>query len=523
MSDAAELARRSVRWAFCLGFLLAIACLAPAVWAGLPAETSATGGAADAKPGAGASARPNFILFLTDDQRNDLMGVAGHPILQTPNIDRLAKRGVRFSHMFVTTPICAASRASILTGLHERTHKFTFQTPPISAAHCEISYPAQLRKAGYVTALYGKFGVQIPPAQRQAMFDELKPLSPPFNKKQPDGSIRHIDVMASDMAVDFLRRRADGKPFCLSISFNSPHAEDGSLDFLYPYAPGAASLYEKTEIPVPAAIEEERFAALPPFLRSALNRKRWYWQFDAPVKFQRNVRDYYRMISGIDQQIGRIVDELQKQGLDRDTVLIFTSDNGYFLGEMGLSGKWVHYDASLRVPLIIHDPRLPAVRAGKVEAAMALNIDLAPTILSMAGIAPPPAMQGRTLQPLLEGKTPADWRTDLFGEHLFDHPDIPKWEGVRGTRWVYARYFQQNPPYEFLHDLEADPEELKNLAHDPAMARTLESMRRRTLELRDPLGGEWTPEKFPRAKPAPAKPAPAKPATPTPSVPKPTP
>jgi arylsulfatase A-like enzyme len=443
-----------------------------------------------------AEPRPNFLFILSDDQRFDTLGCAGHPIVKTPHLDGLAARGIRFRNTFVTTPICAASRASILTGLYERKHKFTFDTPPLPTAVCAASYPFLLRRAGYRTSLIGKFGVAVEAGQAARMFDLLVPIGYPYLRRRKSGEIRHIDQIATDRAIEFLRAQSAKQPFCLSLSFNSPHAADGKLDNLYPWPKTVDGMYEGIRIPPPPLADDKFFQALPEFLRKALNRVRWYWQFDTPQKYAKNVSAYYRMISGIDHEIGRLLAELERLGLAENTVVIFMSDNGYFLGERGLSGKWVHYEESLRVPLIMMDPRLPPRRRGTTLDEMALNIDIAPTLLSRAGLDVPSTYQGRSLVPLIRGEKTA-WRTDFFCEHLFVHPEIPQWEGVRGQRYVYARYFTQRPVYEFLHDLEDDPQEIKNLAHDQGHAELLARMQRRLAELREASGGPYSPERFP--------------------------
>lgn len=440
--------------------------------------------------------KPNILFILSDDQRFDTLGCAGHPIVKTPNLDRLAAKGVRFPNSFVTTPICAASRASILTGMHERTHKYTFGTPPIAAPLCASSYPFLLRQAGYRTGLIGKFGVALEAGQAAKMFDLLVPIGYPFQRKQKSGETRHIDQIATDRAIEFLKEQPAKQPFCLSVHFNSPHAEDGKLDNLYPWPKTVDGLYEGVRIPPPPLVDEKYFQAEPEFLRKSLNRIRWHWQFDTPEKYAKNVRAYYRMITGIDHEIGRLLAELERLGLVENTIVVFMSDNGYFLGERGFSGKWVHYEESLRVPMLIADPRLPAERHGKTADAMALNIDVAPTLLSFAGLEVLKEHQGRSLVPLIRGEKKA-WRTDFFCEHLFVNADIPQWEGVRDERYVYARYFTQKPVYEFLHDLKEDPQELKNLARDEGHAALLARMRRRTDELRDANGGPYSLERFP--------------------------
>jgi arylsulfatase A-like enzyme len=453
------------------------------------AARGAAAGNAGAKP-------PNILFLLVDDQRNDTLGCAGHPILKTPHVDSLAARGVRFRNMFVTTSICAASRASILTGLHERTHRFTFGTPPIRKAHTDASYPVLLREGGYHTGFIGKFGVGVERGVREQMFDFFKPLGRnPYFKKQPDGSKRHITELCGDRAEEFLGQVPDGKPFCLSVSFNAVHAEDSDKKDHYPWPKAVDGMYDDVDIPPPRLGDPKYFEAQPEFLKESLNRKRWFWRWDTPEKYEKNMRAYFRMISGVDRVVGRMMKALERAGVADNTVVIYTGDNGYYMGDRGFAGKWSHYEQSLRVPLIVYDPRLPEGERGRVVDPMALNVDLPATMLDLAGLPVPDHYTSHSLVSILRGKTPADWRTDFFCEHLMDHGAIPKWEGVRGKRYVYARYFEQEPVFEFLHDLETDPTQLKNFAGDAAHADTLAAMRKRCLELRDAYGGPYTPRK----------------------------
>ncbi|MGY8688348.1 MAG: sulfatase family protein, partial [Verrucomicrobiales bacterium] len=412
---------------------------------------------------------PNILFILSDDQRAEFLGCAGHSILKTPHIDRLAQRGTRFTNACVTTAICAASRASILTGLHERTHKYTFGTPPISTRHTEASYPAVLRRAGYRTGFVGKFGVSVLKGQKEAMFDKFVPLNrSPYMKKQVDGSLRHVSEIAGDHAIAFLQEQDKEKPFCLSVSFNAPHAEDGDKENHYPWPKAVDGLYDDLTMPAPRLGDPRIFSSQPQFLRESMNRDRWYWRWDTPEKYQKNVKAYYCMISGVDHVVGRLIEKLDQLGLAENTVVIFNGDNGYYKGDRGFAGKWSHYEESLRVPLIIFDPR--QVREAAVDDHPVLNIDIPATVLEYAGIPTPTHYAGRRLNNLAKGRAPNSWRSDSFHEHLFDRIDIPKWEGIRGKRYVYARYFEQDPPFEFLHDLEEDPDQLKNFVGDPSKA-----------------------------------------------------
>ena len=448
-----------------------------------------------------AAERPNVIFFLSDDQRADFLSCAGHPIVKTPNVDQLAASGVRFENAFVTTSICAASRATLFTGLWERTHKYTFGMPAIVEQYVEQSYPAALKSAGYRTGFVGKFGVNVPRgAQQNQMFDVFIPLGRnPYFKKQPDGSQRHLTNITGDKAIEFIESCTAESPFCLSVSFNASHAEDSDKEDHYPWPPEEDGLYEDVTIP-PPKVDTEFWKELPEFFHTAMHRTRWFWRWDTPEKYQKNVKAYYRMITGLDRNIGRVLEAVREQGFAENTVVIFMGDNGYYKGSRGFAGKWSHFEESLRVPLVIYDPRVPEPARGQVVSAMALNVDVPATILAAATGSVPKHYQGASLMPWVSGQKVADWRTDFFCEHLMDRFDIPKYEGIRGERYVYARYIQNMPEGEFLHDLKTDPDQLKNFVGDPEYAKVLAEMRARCDEVRDQLGGEYSIERFPTVR-----------------------
>jgi arylsulfatase A-like enzyme len=437
--------------------------------------------------------RPNIVFILADDMRWDALGCAGNSIIQTPHLDALAADGVRFKNAFVTTSICAASRASILTGLYERTHRYTFGTKPITAEHTALSYPVLLRKAGYRTGFVGKFGVGVPPGAAKEMFDSFVPLDRnPYWKKQANGTMKHLTDIEGERAIEFINAAKAGEPFCLSVSFNAPHAEDNDPKQYY-WQKEFDDLYKDVKFPLPKTMTDAFFNAQPEFLRKTESRVRFNWRFDEPKKYREMVAGYYRMISGVDVVVGRIREALKKNGLAENTVIVFTSDNGYFLGERGFADKWYIYEPSIRVPLIVHDPHLPKARRGKLVEAMALNIDIAPTLLDLAGLATPKDVQGRSIVPLVKGESPADWRTDFFYEHLFERANIPKSEGVRTERYAYVRWFEQKPVVEELYDHVVDFDEVKNLIADPKFAEVRDELRKRTTELRDNYGGPYRP------------------------------
>lgn len=406
--------------------------------------------------------RPNIVFLLTDDQRFDAMSCAGNPIIRTPEMDKLAAQGLRFTNMFATTPISAASRASILTGMYERAHGFTFSTPPLAHEFINTSYPVQLRKSGYYTGYYGKLGVEMADKLDNTMFDRYETygtLHYFFLTGAPTFNVHMYQTdFTGQQAVEFIREAPDDRPFCLTVGFNAPHAEDQSLD-QYIFPERLDTFYESATIPPPPLSDPVYFERLPREVREGENRVRWHWRFDSPDKYQRMVKGYYRMITAIDQQIASIRKALEDKGVADNTVIIFCSDNGYFLGERGLAGKWLMYEESLRLPLIIFDPR-QGPRG--LNSRMVLNIDIAPTILDLAGIPIPAEMQGRSLVPYLKGD--ASQGRDMFlCEHLFNHLEIPQSEGVRTADWKYFRYRNITAPEE-LYYLPNDPRETLNLA-----------------------------------------------------------
>ncbi|MCP4925646.1 MAG: sulfatase-like hydrolase/transferase, partial [Gammaproteobacteria bacterium] len=222
----------------------------------------------------------------------------------------------------------AASRASILTGQYRRTHGYTFEKPPMTIAAMQKSYPALLKKAGYHTGFVGKIGVRLDRGVADEIFNysrfnEASSTSHPYHRKSPDGTIKHLTRINGDLAMDFLRSSNETQPFCLSVSFSAPHPEDDNVR-QYIYDRALESLYQGVTIPPPSVSETRHFEQLPEFLRISMNRQRWFRRFDTPEKYQRMMKSMYRLITGVDIQIGRILDEVRKQGLEDNTIIVFT-------------------------------------------------------------------------------------------------------------------------------------------------------------------------------------------------------
>lgn len=448
-----------------------------------------TGSVAVAAPSSSAPAfpssatPPNVIFLLADDMRWNLLGCMGNPIVQTPHIDRLASRGVKFTNCFVTTSICSVSRASLLTGQWMRRHGIVDFVKGLNGPAWDNTYPARLRAAGYRTAFVGKYGVgnNQETAAKAAAFDFWRGLPGQggrFFIERNDPTRKHKTAKFGDEALEFLAGcRPGGQPFSLSLSFNAVHARDHE-EREYEPDPRDEHLYRDVTIPLPALANQAAFDRLPSFVKTSEGRRRWGWRFDTPEKAQQILRDYYRLMTGLDREVGRIVAELEKRGLADNTVIVFTSDNGYALADRGLADKWFMWEEDLRVPLIVYDPRLPAARRGTICDAMVLNVDIAPTLLDLAGQPVPAAMQGRSLAGLVRtGKVPEDWRTEFFYEHHSVPDRIPPCEGVRTQRWKYIRWIKSEPLVEELYDLQSDPLEERNLIADSRHAAQLAELK----------------------------------------------
>ena len=411
------------------------------------------------------------------------MGCYGNDVIQTPNIDRLAEAGTRFTNAFVSHPICWVSRTTILTGLTGRSFGTPAEPDRARPDTVETLYSDILRAHGYRTGYFGKWHAHMPKGfKREDHFDEFEAISrQPFYKKQPDGSLRHETQLIIDRGIDFIQSQPAGQPFALNLWFNACHAEDSDRRpgiGHFPWPRTADGMYDDLTMAEPRLNDPAIFDGQPDFLKTTINRERYFWRWNTPMKYQINMKAYYRMASGIDQNIGRFLDALEAAGLAENTIIVYSADNGYHMANRGFAGKWSHYEESIRVPLIVMDPRVPAAQRGHVTDAMALNLDLPATFLDWAGVAVPARYQGRSLEPVVNGGKPADWRTETYHEHFAVRTRIPAYEGIRNDHYKYVRYFDND--YEFLHDLQKDPDELVNLATDPAYAETLKAMRART-------------------------------------------
>jgi arylsulfatase A-like enzyme len=343
------------------------------------------------------------------------------------------------------------------------------------------TYPAILRAAGYHTGFIGKYGIGTSVPESEFDFIAAYSGQGHYEIQEPDGRISHITAKNGDQAIEFLKKRPKQRPFCLSVSFKASHQDDD--DPYYRYEPQDEAVLAGVTIPKPGSYSMDAFDREFPawFRNDNLGRISFMVQFSTDERYERNMRGYLLVIYGVDRVVGRILKELEEQLELANTVIFYSSDNGYYTGEHGLGGKWYGHEPSIRVPLIMADFR--AQPFGLRTSALALNIDVAPTILSVAGLPAPARMQGSDLRQLLDPEQALRWRSEFLYEDLFDHPKAPKTEGLVGNRYKYMRYFRGADSFEQVFDLETDPDERKNLANEPSMAATVAELRERTRRL----------------------------------------
>ena len=419
----------------------------------------------------------NVVLLVIDDMRWDSMGAAGHPVVRTPHLDRLAAEGVRFDQARVTTSICMVSRATLLTGQYMSRHGITAFGRPLTSDAFRETFHGRLRRAGYWNGHVGKYDVGTP---RTEDFDVLRAYHGRHWITRPDGQRVHVTQQNQEDALAFLETRPRDRRFVLSVGFFAPHAEDAAADQYLPQ-PWSAAAYDGVTVPPPRLDDARARGSLPPFLRAEANegRVRYHWRFDTPAAYQASMLRYFRLITEVDAAIGRIVEALRVQGELERTLVMVVGDNGYFHAERGLADKWYPYEEALRVPLIVRDPRLPEAHRGMTRHEMALTLDVAPTLVEAAGLRAPAGMQGHDLSPLYLRRQPPPWRDEFFYEHptITSAARIPTSHAVVRRDWKYVEWPEHG--HRQLFDLRADPSELENLAAAPAQAHRVADMARR--------------------------------------------
>jgi arylsulfatase A-like enzyme len=467
------------------------------------------------------SARPNVVFIMADDHAAHAISAYGSRVNETPSLDRLAREGMLFESAFVTNSICTPSRAAILTGAYSHRNG----VPVFNRFDgSQASVATLLQAAGYHTGMIGKWHLGSDPVG----FDrwEILPgqgvyrdpvLYTATGEKTYAG--RYVTDVITDLGIDFIRQRPRDRPFFLMLHHKAPHRE---------WTPDERHrrMFEARAIPEPAtlwddyatrtdALHENRQRVADDLTRRDLklepppglsDDERAAWLSAKPTevtltlggraatltgpplarwKYQRYMQDYLACVQSIDDNVGRLLDFLRESGLERDTIVVYTSDQGFFLGDHGLYDKRFMYEESLRMPVLVRWPS--AVRAGSRTRALALNVDFAPTFLEAAGVKAPASMQGRSLVPLLRGEAPADWRTAIYYRYYHDpgHHDTRAHYGVRTATHKLICYWKKGQ-WE-LFDLRNDPAELRNLYGRPGQEAITAELRATLARLREEL------------------------------------
>ncbi len=414
------------------------------------------------------------------------MSCMGHPFLKTPNMDRIAAEGARLANAFVTTSLCSPSRACFLTGAHAHRHG-VWTNESIDLTPSTPTFPMVLQAAGYDTAFVGKWHMDRKPDPRPgfnywlSFSGQGKYADPDLNENGRNFKAKgYMTDLLTDYAVKWLRRDRSS-PFCMILSHKAVHG---------PFTPADRhrSAYADAQIPKPRSFDDT-YKGKPEWYRRAITygsrRNDWRRGSGKPIPpelpparwdpRQRHMLDYYRALLAVDEGVGKVLDALAEQGQLDDTVVVFAGDNGYFHGEHRRGDKRLIYEESLRIPFLVRYPRL--VKPGTVINEMTLNIDLAPTLLDLAGASPPKTIQGRSLKPLLAGRKVA-WRKSFLYAYYQEawQPGLPTMLAVRTDTWKYARY-PEIKDLEELYDLARDPQEMHNLVAEPGAQAKLKEMR----------------------------------------------
>ncbi len=417
-------------------------------------------------PAAGAAepARPNFLFIYTDDQRHDAMGVAQReegeharfPWFKTPNLDRLAAEGVRFRNAFATSSLCSPSRAAFLTGRYNHLNGVVNNRTPFPTN--SVTYATVLRAAGYRTAYIGKWHMGQQRGRRPGFDYSASYIAHgryqdcPFEingVSQP--TTGWVDDVTTDFAINFLRSNKSG-PFLLAVGFKSPHDPRTPPErWKTAFAGEVCRPAVNKDAPPPYMVASGK-----PGVSEALDKSE-------------GRLNYFRCIAAADEDLGKLLGALDELGLTENTMVVYTSDNGYYLGDHRLGDKRSAYEESIRIPLLLRYPRLGV--KGIVIDEPVLNIDLAPTFIEYAGLRPPPEMQGQGWRPLLErnaSRRPPAWRTAFFYEYFFERGfDVPTLFAVRTDSAKLIKY-KDHDDWTELFDLARDPYEMKNLVREPA-------------------------------------------------------
>ena len=468
--------------------------------------------------------RPNIVFIMSDDHAAHAISAYGSHVNRTPNIDRLAKKGMLLSNVFATNSICTPSRAAILTGQYSHVNGVTVFNRFDSA---RLTVAQLLHQGGYYTGMIGKWHLGSDPVgfDRWEIFPGQGVYTSPILYTATGETTytgRYATDVITDLALDFIKNRPRGKPFFLMLHHKAPHRPwepDAAhrAPFVDRWIPEPSTLWDSYATRTDALHENEQRVAKdmtrhdlklePPPGLAGDSLAKWLATKPETVttsragatvtltgealarwKYQRYMRDYLATVQSVDDNVGRVLDYLDRAGLARNTIVIYTSDQGFFLGDHGLFDKRFMYEESLRMPFLVRWPAV--IKAGSRSDAMALNIDFAETFLDAAGIAVPNAMQGRSLVPVLRGHVPVDWRTSMYYRYYHD-PGDHNTRAHYGVRTMTHKliYFWKKDQWE-LYDLVNDPLEMNNIYGQPGQEQLTGRLKAELLRLKHAVGDE---------------------------------
>ena len=461
--------------------------------------------------------KPNIVWIFSDDHSYQTIGAYGgrlQSLNPTPNIDRLASEGMRFDKTYVENSICAPSRATLLTGKMSHMHKKLDNTKKSVFDHDQQQFQKILQKNGYQTAMIGK--IHLPGKMQGFDYWEVLPgqgkyYNPNFITEEGDTNYKgeYVTDVITDRALNWLENERDqDKPFMMMVHHKAPHRNwDPAKRYMSKYEdveiPEPANLFDDYATRTTAAHYQEMDIATSMNLERDLKASGDLYAKEARYekialenlkgkeltkwKYQTYLKDYLRCIWSVDESVGEIMKSIKEQGLDENTIVIYSSDQGFYMGEHGWFDKRFMYEESFRTPLIVKWPG--TVKPGSVNTDLVQNIDFAETFLDIADVAIPSDMQGKSIVPLLKNKTPQDWRTSLY-YHYYEYPGahmVRRHEGVADKRFKLIRFYGQDvangEEWEF-YDLAIDPSEMKNIYGTAAVASKILEMKKELVQLR---------------------------------------
>jgi N-acetylglucosamine-6-sulfatase len=450
------------------------------------------------------AAPPNVVFILIDDLRYDTLGYMGHPFVETPHIDALSKGGMQFTNAFVTTSLCSPSRASFLTGRFMHNHKVVDNADRMPKG--TVTFPKLLQQAGYETAFIGKWHMGGSSDAARPGFDHWVSFrgqgtyAPSKQSLNVNGTQvprqKYMTDELTDYATEWLEDRAIDKPFLLYLSHKGVHG-------LYDPAPRHRDRYQDANFAAPTTMANtpQNYAGKPMWVQD--QRNSWHGvEFPYYGRSKQSVAEMYKhyceMILSIDDSVGRVMQALRARGVERETVVLFTSDGGHFWGEHGLIDKRCAYDESMRIPLLAYCPSL--IKAGTQCDALVANIDVAPTLLKLAGVEVPKSCDGKSFASLLDDPSAVDsWRNTLLYEYYWEpsFPQTPTMFALRSNRYKLIQYHGIWDTDE-LYDIVKDPRETHNLIREAKHEQRTSQMRRELHQRLEETGGLAIPLGFKR-------------------------